>query len=143
MPSEEAHFSAWIDESVVEPSGAAVGAYVLAVSIIPVGREVELRDRLRGLLTGKSNRLHWWMESSRRREAITSAIARFDLTHMVAVARPMDPKRQERARRLCLQVLLYELDQMGVRQVAIERRHEKQDKRDYHISFSFVGQLRY
>ena len=49
---------------------------------------------------------------------------------IVAVGSPVHRQKQERARRCCLECVLYELDQMGVTQVWLESRAPSQDRRD-------------
>lgn len=52
------------------------------------------------------------------------------LPSLVAVAAPIDPRRQERARRKCLERLLWELTELGTRDVLLESRQERRDVHD-------------
>lgn len=90
----------------------------------------EIQSRLRGLLIGKEQRLHWRDENLRRRRTIAATIAEYDITHTVVIGTPLDAQKQERARRICMESMLMELDRRGVRQVWIESRKQAQDRRD-------------
>jgi len=52
------------------------------------------------------------------------------LPSLVAVAAPIDPRRQERARGKCLERLLLELTELGTRDVLLESRQERRDVHD-------------
>jgi len=49
---------------------------------------------------------------------------------IVVTGGPVQRQKQERARRCCLERLLYELDQLDVTEVRLESRTPAQDKRD-------------
>ncbi|WP_253756539.1 hypothetical protein [Hamadaea flava] len=53
-----------------------------------------------------------------------------DAFHVVVIAQPMDSVRQERARRGALQRLLWELDQLSVGLVLLDRRTDSLNRRD-------------
>lgn len=57
-------------------------------------------------------------------------IAEHDLVHIVVVGSPIDPRRQERARRQCLERLVFELGNMDVSQVWLESRTQSLNDRD-------------
>jgi hypothetical protein len=57
-------------------------------------------------------------------------IAGFDSYHVVVVAAPVDLKRQERARALCLERLAWELDSHGVDMLTLEARPPQLMKKD-------------
>lgn len=120
---------AWVDESI----HAARGLYILAAAIAPADEAQleEARDALvRQLLRGQ-RRLHWRDEGKhRRRAAIVGAVAQLKISSVVVVATHIDARTQdERARRKCLERLLGQLTDFGVRQVWIESRG-RQDARD-------------
>jgi hypothetical protein len=82
------------------------------------------------LTLSRGGRLHWVDESSKRRDVIAAAIADIDLAAIVTIGSPMDKTKQERARRCCLERLLYELGLLEVGQVWLETRSAKPDRRD-------------
>ncbi|MEU4388988.1 hypothetical protein [Promicromonospora sp. NPDC023805] len=57
-------------------------------------------------------------------------IAEHDLVHIVVVGSPVDPRKQERARRQCLERLVFELGNMDVSQVWLESRTQSLNERD-------------
>lgn len=56
-----------------------------------------------------------------------------DIAAIVTVGSPMERSKQERARRCCLERLLYELDQFGVSEAWLESRTAVQDRRDLRL----------
>lgn len=56
-----------------------------------------------------------------------------DIAAILTVGTPMERSKQERARRCCLERLLYELDQLGVSEVRMESRTAAQDRRDVRL----------
>jgi len=131
-PSDFA-LTAWIDESVIVDRDGIRGAYTLAAAVADPTTCADLRDRLRSLTVGRIGRLHWAHESSKRRDAITALIASVDLAAIVVVGTPMRGPKQERARRCCLERLLYELAQFGVDDVWMESRSAVPDRRDIRL----------
>lgn len=122
--------SAWVDESVIVGPPGGSGTYTLAAVVTDHGRCEELRRDLSGLTIKPGVRLHWVAESAKRRDLIAEAIGRMDIAAILAVGTPMERSRQERARRCCLERLLYELDQFGVSEAWLESRTAAQDLRD-------------
>lgn len=57
-------------------------------------------------------RLHWVAESAKRRDLIAETVAALGVVAIVVVGSPVHRQKQERARRCCLERLLYELDQL-------------------------------
>lgn len=57
-------------------------------------------------------------------------ISDFDAYHVVVVAAPIDPRRQERARALCLERLAWQLDAHGVELLTLEARPTQLMRRD-------------
>ena len=127
--------TAWVDESIHAAMRTANGTmtdgmYILAAVIADSGTCEPIREELRRLLPGRAKRLHWRDENPRRRRVIAGALAGLDVTHVMVVGIPVDPHRQERARRLCLERLLHELNALGVTRVWVETRTESLNKRD-------------
>ena len=80
--------SAWIDESVIVGDEYRPGAYILASVIADPAAAEDLRDALRALKEKKIVRLHWFAESTKRRDQIAHAIAELDIAAIVALGRP-------------------------------------------------------
>lgn len=122
---------AWVDESMHTTGGAlAEGIYLLAATIADPASCEPARDVLRGLRPGQAPRLRWRDSDQRSRRRISKAAAELDLLHTVVIGTPLDQHRQERARRLCMQRLLYELSELGVSHVWIENRTQSLNRRD-------------
>jgi hypothetical protein len=122
---------AWVDESMhVAGNSLDEGVYLLAATVADVNQLADIRDRLRGLIIGANQRLHWRDESSKRRRTIAATIAEYEIAHTVVIGTPLNERKQERARRICMELMLMELDRRGVHQVWIESRKASQDLRD-------------
>jgi len=118
---------AYIDES---GRNAAPGLYVLAGVVVLADQEDEVRAVLRSGLRHKRRRFHWREEEHTDQETMAKLVGELRLASLVAVATPVDPKRPERARRLCLTRLLWELEHRNVRNVLLESRGDAQDRDD-------------
>jgi hypothetical protein len=102
---------AYIDESFQEHDSE--GFYVLAAAVLGHG-SAEIGTLLKGLAAHRSpGKLHWAGSSSRYRRAATERIAGLDAFHVVAVGAPVAPRKQERARAICLRRLAFELNGLG------------------------------
>jgi hypothetical protein len=121
--------SAWIDESIIVRKDHP-GAYTLASVITDPVDVDDLRFALRALREKRLVRLHWSAESAKRRDLIAHAIAEFDIAAIVALGTPVHRPKLERARRCCLECLLYELEGFGVTQAWFESRTKADDRRD-------------
>ncbi len=118
---------AYVDESV---RVASPGVYVLAAVVVPSSRALDIRAQLRSHVLPGGSRFHWHDEGQDRRAKFLQVFCGFSLPAVVAVAAPMDPKRQERGRRKCLEQLLWALEASGVRDVLLESRQERRDQSD-------------
>lgn len=98
------------------------GAYLMAAVVVEVARCEEIRQVLRSLLYKRQERLHWRDEEAPRRTKIAEALGGLDVAATVVIGTPLAKKKQERARRKCLETLLPHLEQMGVTQVVMEQR---------------------
>lgn len=127
MPPEvEFALHAWVDESVHVDHGLYVLAAAVAdPTVCPGHREV-----LRAHVRSPRRRLHWKDEERSDRLRLVQSLTMLDLAHVVAIASPLDPRRQERARRKCIERLLMHLSEDGVSQVWLESRGAAQDNRD-------------
>ncbi|TSD53587.1 hypothetical protein [Aeromicrobium piscarium] len=128
---------AWIDESI-HAQGPTPGFYLLAAAISDPTSAESIRESLRRLVPRPRRRLHWNSEDHRTRYEIVDVIASTSLTHVIVLAE-VEARRQERARRKCLQRLLFELDQRGVTRAWIESRQAAQDRRDQEMVASLHG----
>ncbi len=119
---------AWVDESV------HVGneLYLLAAAVAPQNSRLleTCRLSLQALTRDRRRRLHWNSEEERDRLAIVQAIAEMPLTSIVVTATRLDPRRQERARRKCLERLLHHLAAKEVEHVWLESRDAIGNRRD-------------
>ncbi|MEU4385434.1 hypothetical protein [Promicromonospora sp. NPDC023805] len=124
---------AWVDESMRAARDGREGLYLLAAVVADPSACDAMRETLRALLLRGAQRLHWRDETVDRRLKIASAIGAQDVALVVVVGAPIDHRRQERARAICMERLLYELDQVGVRQVFLESRHDALNTRDIRL----------
>jgi hypothetical protein len=131
-PADPSEFtlSAWLDESVIIDDRYQPGRYTLAAVVADTSECDVMRDRLRSLTLRRGGRLHWKAESLKRRNLIASTVADFDIAALVVSASPVARSKQERARRQCLERLLYELDQLGVSTAHVESRGTFRDRYD-------------
>lgn len=116
---------AYVDESIRTTDGV----YVLAAVIL----EEPDCDDARARVTGLSQRglpFHWRLELAPRRQTAVELIADLASLHLVVIGAPVDPRRQERARRQCMESLLFHLQAAGVAQVWLEARNAAADRRD-------------
>ena len=91
------------------------------------------KDGVAKLLKQKSPgapKMHW-REMGRGAQAKSlRTVADTDAFTTVVIATPMIPRRQERARRKCVETLFPKLEAMGVHNVIMESRNTIQDARD-------------
>lgn len=119
--------TAWGDESV-----RMVGEppfYMLGVCLLG-GLDDPGIERLASLKPAGSRKLHWRdMGRVLQRESlcILNSIERADI---VVIASPLNGRRQERARRKCLEALLPELERRGIERVVLESRKQSSDRHD-------------
>jgi hypothetical protein len=106
------------------------GIYLLAATVADPDECEPTREVLRSLLPGKARRLHWHTEGGRRRRLIAAALAERPVRHTVVIGAPLDARKPERARRLCLERLLFELAALDVSQVWLESRTDRLNRAD-------------
>ena len=127
---------AWVDESVL----VGAGLYILAAVVATPAACDDIRQMLRDLRFKNKPRLHWYEEDDARRHKIAVAIAACDATSLVVIASPMARNGQERARRKCIERLLWQLYEMHqVGHVKFESRTQSQDRSDRHMVAAMRG----
>jgi hypothetical protein len=111
---------AFCDESMRIRPGPD-GVYVLSAAIFEATQLDDARDVLRSVAP-RAGRFHWRDETPASRRKAVEALAAIPSLHTVVVATSMDSQKQERARALCMERLLWVLEQDGIVQVAFENR---------------------
>jgi hypothetical protein len=129
---------AWVDESMKVDAGDQ-GTYILASVVCDASGCDPVRDLLRSLLQGNEPRLHWRDEDDRRRTKIAAAVGAVDMAAIVVVGVPMAKRKQERARRLCMETLMPALEALGVSRVFMEARTPSLVTRDREQVANLVG----
>jgi hypothetical protein len=104
--------------------------YITAACALEEVNAPTARDTMRELEPRPGRRFHWRDKEPHERLAAVEAIAQLPTLHIVAIGAALDPRRQERARRQCLEALLFHLDAAGVEQVWLETRGATADRRD-------------
>jgi hypothetical protein len=132
-PSRTFTLTAWIDESLDIGRPGAAGTYTLAAVVADQDDCDDLRTTMLDLAVRPGVRLHWVAESIKRRDLIAQTISTLDVAAIVTTGAPMDRSKQERARRCCLEYLLYELEKFGVSDVWLESRRDAHDRRDLRL----------
>ncbi|MFF4828237.1 hypothetical protein ACFY20_35730 [Streptomyces sp. NPDC001312] len=129
---------AWSDESFQEHDDA--GFYIIAAAVIPDDAQEYVREEmLRLQARHSSTKVHWTKADDAQRGQLSRAVAALDGLHVVAVGAPVRPRRQERARAHCLNLLVCELHGFGVRHLFMEARDPVLNARDV----ATVQQARY
>lgn len=117
---------AWVDESV----HVTAGFYMVAAAVADVTQIESHRDAMRAIAPSPRRRIHWREEEDKDRLRIAEALGQLDLAHTIVVASPIDPRKQERARRKCFERLLPELAAIGVTRACLETRTAALNGRD-------------
>ncbi|MGO4747076.1 hypothetical protein AB4212_00250 [Streptomyces sp. 2MCAF27] len=130
--------TAWSDESFQEHDDA--GFYIIAAAVIPDDAQEHVREEMLRLQGRHAPaKLHWTKRDDAERAELARAVAALDGLHVVAVGAPVRPRRQERARAHCLNLLVYELHGFGVEHLFMEARDPVLNARDV----ATVQQARY
>ncbi|HEY2673772.1 MAG TPA: hypothetical protein VGJ07_25840 [Rugosimonospora sp.] len=119
---------AYVDESMRQRRDGS-GIYVLAAAMLDEAHVADVRETARTLGQGK-RRFHWRDAMAADRRKAVAKVATLDALHLVAVGVGLDNPRQERARRQCIERLLWELDRCGVSTVWFEARKARQNADD-------------
>lgn len=128
MTIDQADFAlhAWVDESI----HVSAGFYMIAAVVADLAQCQEHRDTARALAPSPRRRIHWRDEEDKDRLRIAEALGHLDLAHTIVVASPLDSRKQERARRKCIERLLPHLEATGVTQAWFETRTHSLNRRD-------------
>ena len=116
---------AFADESVRVTADPPM--YLIAATVIPDGADL---SSLEAMLPRGATKLHWRDLGRRTQREALSRIGDIGSRSTIVVASPIDPKRQERARRKDLEALLPLLESEGVSRMVMERRFPAADERD-------------
>jgi hypothetical protein len=109
------------------------GLYLMAAVLVSPAQAEPCRAVLRSFLLGRQKRLHWRDERDKRRACLVEAVAALHPSGIVVIGVGLDARRQERARRKCMERLLWELGNHHVVDVVFERRHSELDLRDQEL----------
>ena len=110
---------AWGDESIRAVSDPPV--YMLAATYRLDEREIDT-STLKAMLPKGAQKFHWRDMNDRAKVDSLSAIAALGTSHTIVAACSIAAKKQERARRTCLESLLPRLEGMGVQRYVLESR---------------------
>ena len=120
---------AWVDESIHVT--ISIPMYVLAAVIADPTRCESIRGDLWSLVRRPRRRIHWRDEEGGDRAKAVEVIAAAAFDQIVIVGTPVDPRKQERARRKCMQRLVSHLcDAQYVDTVWIESRTSSLNRAD-------------
>lgn len=117
--------TAYVDESLRLTGD---GLYLVAAAVVH-GDEDRAREVLRDALLPGQFRFHWRDEQARQRARMLAVIAELDVAIFGYVCRPM-PRRQDRARALGLNALVWDLQDLDELEVVIESREAHNDRKD-------------
>ena len=124
--------TAYVDESFREHDTA--GFYVLAAAIFDESEIVEARRamlELRG--SRRVDKLHWSEMDRDDRFHATETVRLLGSTHVVTVGSLVHRRGQERARRVSLRRMVFELHALGVERIYMEARQDRLDRSDVHL----------
>ena len=125
MATSDQPGAAWGDESI--RISAPTPTYLMAATILREGADT---SRLEAIKPKGAAKLHWRELTDRlRRESLEAVAGLEGLTVMVACS-PLPKKKQERGRRRCMELLLPELEALGVGLVTLESRVLQMDRKD-------------
>ncbi|MGW2489581.1 hypothetical protein ACWCV9_20530 [Streptomyces sp. NPDC001606] len=120
--------TAFCDESL--RCRSAGGVYLMAAVVLPARALAPVRETLLSALLPGQRKLHWRSESRARRRTLTAQVTASAPEIVVATACRMENRRQERARRKALEILLAAVAERGVTRVVLESRGSVRDRSD-------------
>ncbi|KRE39220.1 hypothetical protein ASG73_02455 [Janibacter sp. Soil728] len=124
-----ADFCAWGDESMRRSARGEGAVYFLGAAIIDMDDYDTCRSALLAL-PRSGPKLHWHGADSQRRRRVMAAVETLPAQHVVVIAAPTDPARQQRARAKCVERMLHELELYGATRLVMETRTPSLNDRD-------------
>lgn len=103
--------------------------YLLGAALADEVTAVQAREAMLGIHK-KGPKLHWRDLDPRAKTLSVEAVASLSLDHIVVIASPLDPRRQERARAKCIERLCWEVEDLGGTSVTFEARTQSLNQRD-------------
>lgn len=113
-------FDAWVDESI-RRSGLREPVYLLGATITsPAGYETI--SHVLKTYAPKGNKLHWRDLGSRGKQNVAHGLSTLELEHIIIIRTLVAGMSEERARGLCIERLMWELDSREITNVTFESR---------------------
>lgn len=125
---EAKNIGAWGDESM-RLTKVPTPMYMLGAALADEATAARARDAMLGIHK-KGPKLHWRDLEPRAKMLSVEAVASLSLDHIVVVASPLDPRKQERARAKCIERLCWEVEDLGGTSVTFEARTQSLNQRD-------------
>ncbi|NGM17648.1 hypothetical protein GMI70_06540 [Eggerthellaceae bacterium zg-893] len=122
---------AWGDESI--RVGATPPMYLLAATIID---PEERLDDLKEVKPRNAEKLHWRDMTYQLQTKSLKVLTEVNHDTIIVAGGPLPKKKQERARRKCLERLLLELQAFEVGKLVLESRNDKKNKEDIELLLS-------
>lgn len=118
--------NAFVDESIRAGEG---GVYLVAAVVVTDVDLDEARHRVRSVIPRRQPRFHWRDENETLRRRMLAAIVELEPTVLSYACVPVG-RRQDRARALCLNRMLWDLKELGAASVTFESRESHNDRKD-------------
>ena len=118
---------AYIDESVRLTGPQPM--YLLGATLFADGSSEDVERLAKQKVPGAS-KMHWREMGRKAQTKSLKAVASTDAITTVVIATPVNPRKQERSRRKCMEALLPILENQGVHSAIMESRNPIQDARD-------------
>lgn len=128
---------AWGDESI-RSHGLDAPAYLLGASVVD-SDDVEAAREVLESLRPTNGKLHWHDLGRPERRRVGEAVEALEALHLVVVATPVDLRREERARAVCLERLGWELARHDVSLLTLESRASALVARDLRVVEALRG----
>lgn len=138
---------AFVDESGSN-SALDPDTYIFAAAIADQRTVAASAEVMHSLRLRRQKKVHWRDESPERQSKVIAAVASLELEHLVVVRSCEPSERPERRRRQCLEHLCWSLQDLGVTQMTLESRGQRDDRRDLEALQTFrarkvvTGELR-
>lgn len=103
--------------------------YLLGASVI--GQDSDLIvDKMEALKPADAKKVHWREMSVRARTNSLELLGGLTHSTTIIVGTPLNGRKQERARRKCLELLLVQLEANNIKTIILESRGKTADKKD-------------